>query len=71
MPNGEGIADPRYKSADAWRAFLLGLLSGAIDKSVAPFGDISRLIIEVDAEAGYIILATPEGNYKVEITVSF
>jgi len=67
MPNGEGIPNPRYRQADAWRSYLLGVLSGAIDKTVGK----SVEIIEIDANHGWIILRTSDGNFKIELTVSF
>ena len=68
MPNGEGTPDPRYKIPDQWKAFLLGLLAGAIHKS---FVSADMDIIEIDADAGHFMLQTPEGNFKIKIEVSF
>lgn len=66
MPNGEGISNPRYKQADNWRALLLGMLIASIHKNV---GD--SMVVEIDAKEGWLIMQTIDGNFKVELTVSF
>lgn len=68
MPNGEGTPDPRFKEADQWQALLLGMLAGAISKS---FMSAEMDIVEVNADEGYFMMQTPNGNYKVKVEVSF
>jgi len=68
MPNGEGTPDPRFETAEKLRAFLTGLLAGAIERSLL-VGD--QQIVETSFEQSYIILQLKDGNYRVKIDLSF